>query len=186
MSINWTELWKLHSPYFKNGKFILELENKKQIEFHPGPAFGDGSHPTTNLMLSHIKKYVKDNVVVDLGSGTGILSLASIKYGAKSVFAFEIDNDSIENMKINFKMNSIKDVYINEIPSNFDIVLINMISSEQNIALKSHPYLVKPGITYIISGILKNEHNKVLKQLNTPKLLYSTEQGPWSLLIAKS
>jgi ribosomal protein L11 methyltransferase len=183
MEIDWEEIWKIHSPYYRNGRFELELENGECVLLHPGAAFGDGSHPTTNLVLEHLFPLVKGKTVVDLGSGSGVLSLASAKYSAKEVFAFEIDAPSIESMKKSIALNEISNISMNKRPQSFDVVLLNMISSEQEIALKSHPYLLSPGTTFLVSGILKEEKNYILERFKAKEVTLTQEKGDWLLLI---
>ncbi|MCH9621801.1 MAG: Ribosomal protein L11 methyltransferase [Chlamydiia bacterium] len=183
--IDWEMIWKEHSPYYRDGKFYLELENGERIFFRPGPAFGDGSHATTNLMLEHLKAYVEDKVVVDLGAGSGVLSMAASKLGSKKVFALEIDLAATETMKKNIKLNNIQNISINQTPDDFDIVLVNMISSEQKIAFESHPYLLKKGLIVLVSGILSEEKDQILEGFGFPKLLYSQILDPWALLIVQ-
>ena len=68
------------------------------IKIIPGMAFGTGNHETTQLIISNIIKNIKDNSrVLDLGSGSGILSIAALKYGASHVTAMEYDRDCEEN-----------------------------------------------------------------------------------------
>lgn len=182
MEIDWEEIWKVHSPYYKNGRFELELDNGECVLLHPGAAFGDGSHPTTNLVLDSLYPLVEGKTVVDLGSGSGVLSLAAAKYGAKEVFAFEIDPPSIDSMQKSIALNGISNISINKRPQSFDIVLLNMISSEQEIALKSHPYLLSPGTTFLVSGILKEEKAAILERFEAKEVASSEERGSWIML----
>ena len=177
--IDWKEIWKIHSPYYKNGKFILDLPNREKVFFEPGPAFGDGSHPTTNLILENLLGLVEGKTVVDVGSGSGVLSLAASKLGAKDVFALEIDLPSIKTMEQNICLNNTKNVHINKNPQEFDIVLINMISSEQKIALASYPYLLKEGAVFLISGILEKEKEEVIRTMKFLKIYKTAQAGQW-------
>lgn len=186
MTVNWEEIWKIHCPFYKEGKFELTLENGEKILFTPGPAFGDGSHPTTNLVLNELAAHVKGKSVVDLGAGSGILSFAASKLGAKAVYALENDPLALETLKANLALNDCKNITINTRPKAIDVVLINMISSEQKIALKAHPTLLQKNTLYIVSGILQDEVEKVLLHLNSPKVSYLTNFGDWALIIAKS
>ncbi len=180
--IDWKEIWKIHSPYYKNGKFALDLPNGEKVFFEPGPAFGDGSHPTTNLILESLPGLVEGKTIVDVGSGSGVLSLSASKLGAAQVFALEIDGPSIETMQQNISLNNITNIHINKKPQKFDIVLINMISSEQKIALASHPYLLKEGTVFLISGILEKEKEEVLNTMGPSKLYKSTTNGEWAFI----
>jgi ribosomal protein L11 methyltransferase len=180
--INWQEIWKTHSPYYKNGKFILELPNGEKVFFEPAAAFGDGSHPTTNLILDHLPDLVRGKTVVDVGSGSGVLSLAASKLGANEVFGLEIDFFSISAMRVNIDLNGITNVHINKKPEEFDMVLINMISSEQRIALGAYPYLLKGGVDFLISGILNGEREETLKMLNPSKVYKTATSGDWTFI----
>lgn len=185
MTIDWEEIWRVHSPYYKDGEFKLELENGTLIEFLPGPAFGDGSHSTTNLVLKHLSSHVEGKRVVDLGSGSGVLSMAAARLGALEVFALEIDEDAITTMKQNLTLNHLTDIKVNKRPADFDLVLLNMISSEQKIALKSHPYLLKKGTEFLISGILKEETEEILQYFQDPEVISSSNEGQWAFLHIK-
>lgn len=181
--IDWEEIWKIHSPYYKDGKFELELKNGKKILFLPGPAFGDGSHPTTNLVLEELQDLVAGKVVVDLGAGSGVLSLAASKYGAKEVYALEIDPLATKSMEQNIALNKISNIKVNKRPQDFDILLLNMISSEQEIALKSHPYLLQENKTCVISGILKNEIESTKKRLKLKDIITISYSTDWACLV---
>lgn len=184
--IDWKEIWKTHSPYYRDGNFILELPNGEEVLFEPGPAFGDGSHPTTNLVLEQLPSLVEGKTIVDVGSGSGVLSLAASKLGAKEVFALEIDGPSIETMKKNIDLNGVSNIHINKKPQKFDIVLINMISSEQKIALASHPYLLEGGAMFVISGILESEKKEALKKKSTSLYIKSTTMGEWLCMLIQT
>ncbi len=176
--INWEEIWKIHAPHYKNGYGFVPLPGRKPFPLIPGPGFGDLSHPTTNLVLKLMTPLVKDKIVVDIGCGSGILSIAAKLLGAKSVYAFEIDPDSILHAQENFKLNQL-DICLNKIPPTHDLVLINMISSEQKIALDQYPFLKKAPHTLISSGLLAKEKTSYLKQMTPWTPLDSLEKGEW-------
>ncbi len=184
--IDWEEIWKIHSPYYKDGKFELVLQNGEIVEFVPGPAFGDGSHPTTNLMLENLTPLVSGKKVVDLGAGSGVLSLAASKYGAKEVYALEIDPEAVESLKKNVTLNQIDNIRVNKVPQDFDVVLLNMISSEQEIALKSHPYLLQEDKVYVISGILRDEVESTKNRLHLDKSITLSYSDCWACFAGRS
>jgi len=121
--IDWKEQWALFAPGFREGRAHLLLEDGEEIALQTGPGFGDASHPTTNLMLKEMagSGIVKGKVVFDIGCGSGILSVADGRLGAKEVFATDIDSEAEYGVKVAFT-------------SPFPLkptVLMNMILTEQ-------------------------------------------------------
>ena len=113
-NVNWEEQWKLHAPTFLDGKAIIDLSQfggTGQFSLFPGPGFGDLSHPTTNLMLSSMVKLqqqIEGSYVIDIGSGSGILSFAAKLLGAKEVYGVEIDETAILHARENAKKNNLE------------------------------------------------------------------------------
>lgn len=179
--IDWTKLWEIHAPHFKDGLSRIPLPNQKNLLLKPGPAFGDLSHPTTKLTLNLLIPLVKDQVVLDIGTGTGILGLASALLGAKAVYAYEIDPSSCVEAAKNIALNKLKKrVHLNVTPpEKFDLVLLNMISSEQSVALSQNPYLKITPHTIITSGILVSEKERYLENHPNWKILDEAEEDGW-------
>lgn len=103
----WVEYAKGSIPYDDGTIPSNEAADKETvIEIDPGTAFGSGAHETTKLCILALKKYLKSgDSVLDLGCGSGILSIASMKLGAKLAFGVDIDeiavDTSVENSKVN-------------------------------------------------------------------------------------
>jgi ribosomal protein L11 methyltransferase len=125
---NWMEAWKQHYKPILIGQRLLILpawlespEPKRiPIKIDPGMAFGTGTHPTTQLCLELMEKHfdnryskVENNSsnidyrVIDVGCGSGILSIAAIKLGAKSVLGVDIDIESVKNSRENADVNGV-------------------------------------------------------------------------------
>jgi ribosomal protein L11 methyltransferase len=168
---NWNEEWE-HSiniievsdkivikPTFRNyiakpGQIVLIID--------PKMSFGTGEHQTTQLVLILLEKYVSSGArVLDVGSGSGILAIASLKLGAQHATAIDIDdwcyNNAIENSKLNNVDDAI-DVIQGEITdikvTDFDLILANI---QKNILLDIAPEIysrLKPGGIIILSGLL--------------------------------
>ena len=145
-------------------------EKMDYIKIIPGMAFGTGNHETTQLIISNIIKYIKDNSrVLDLGSGSGILSIAALKYGASHVTAIEYDRDCEENFFSNMKLNHIADKYslsFTDVLSikdyNYDFILANI---NKNVILELLPRIKKyrkNKSIIILSGLLTTDRDDVL------------------------
>ena len=168
---NWNEEWEqsinvievsdkiVIKPTFRDynakpGQIVLTID--------PKMSFGTGEHQTTKLVLMLLENYVVSGArVLDVGSGSGILAIASIKLGARHALAIDIDDwcldNAIENSKLN-KVNDSMEVLQGEIKDikafDFDLILANI---QKNILLEIAPEIysrLKPGGIVILSGLL--------------------------------
>ena len=120
---NWMEAWKQHYKPILIGKRLVIVPawlespepGRVAIKINPGMAFGTGTHPTTQLCLELIEKSMSDLRgpgrlnVIDVGCGSGILSIAALKLGAASVLGVDIDSESVKNSRENAEINGIGD-----------------------------------------------------------------------------
>ena len=168
--MNWDNQWKLFAPDFRNGKAHIDLTpygHTSTLELYPGPGFGDFSHPTTRLVLKLMAPHVKDRPVIDIGCGSGILSLAAAAMGATSVYGYDIDPEAVEHAKKNLNLlpESKNVTFALDPPrmiSSKTVFLLNMISSEQRQAWESLPDQIPSGTTLITSGVLLEEQKEYL------------------------
>ena len=120
---NWMESWKQHYKPILIGERLLILPawmespspERIAIKIDPGMAFGTGTHPTTQLCLELMEKVFIERPmsnVIDVGCGSGILSIAAIKLGAKNVLGVDIDEESIKNSRENADTNGVGDELI--------------------------------------------------------------------------
>ncbi len=154
--IDWNQQWALHAPNFREGFAHVTLKKNLSFKMVPGPGFGDLSHPTTRLMLAMLPEKI-EGTVIDVGCGSGVLSLAAKLLGANDVMGVDIDDKAIEHAKENAKLNSLDCFFgktLPKVPKN-PLILMNMISSEQKVAWKSLPNF--EAYTLITSGYPKNE-----------------------------
>ena len=164
--INWEEIWEIHSPFFKNGYGIVPLSSELSFRLKPGP------------VLDLMKPLIKGKTVVDIGCGSGILSIAAKLLGAKEVYAFEIDPDAINHAEENFKINNLK-IFLNKKPPSLDLILINMISSEQRIALEQYPFIKQFPHTLLSSGLLVEEKERYLKEMHEWRVVRTKSKKNW-------
>ena len=158
--INWNEQWELHAPNFFKGLSHVNLSEyggpNKSFVMQPGPGFGDLSHPTTQLMLQMMPEEI-DAPVIDVGCGSGVLSLAAKLSGAPSVTGIDIDEGALSHAQENARLNTLDCLFtkqLNEVPKK-PLILMNMISSEQKLAWAALPKIEE--YTLIVSGIPKEE-----------------------------
>ena len=182
---NWNAEWeKSIEPVYIRNKIVIypswkkhhvkDSNRKVNIEIDPKMSFGTGHNETTQLILEMMYDHLdaEDNYMLDFGCGTGILSIAGIKLGVKSVVAIDIDEDAIENAKEYFEINEvIKSIKlckksISEIEeTGFDIICINIISKVIEENLKTISSKLKPSGKLFISGVLDEEDSSVSHSL---------------------
>lgn len=200
---NWNKQWEETIQPQTVGDFFIKPtwsrdsvpDDKILLEIDPKMSFGTGYHETTRLMLKMLTNAVgEDDRVIDAGTGTGILSIASIKLGAKYALAFDIDDWSISNTRENVLLNEVAD-YITikkgsteVIPKGeeADIVLANI---ERNTILEILPDLdkaLKENGQLIVSGLLEGDKESVLEQLSIRFGIVETlQENEWIAIHAR-
>ncbi len=187
-SIDWEEQWRLHARNFKGDGFVHLDFPAKNIKLAPGPGFGDLSHPTTRLMLQVMEPRVAGKQIVDIGCGSGVLTLSSIGMGASSAIGIDIELDAVVHAQKNSLLNNLEnkisfyhsDNYF--VPNHWaNCIVMNMITSEQKIAWKHYIDIFRDARELIVSGILVAEKEKYLLEVGQKgwRLSDSLEEGEW-------
>jgi ribosomal protein L11 methyltransferase len=114
---DWMAAWKKHYNPISLGETLLVIpawqepqdgETRHVIRINPAMAFGTGTHPTTQLCMRLLENHIQPGIdVIDVGCGSGILSIAAIKLGAKHVLAVDVDSESIKSTLENAGFNAI-------------------------------------------------------------------------------
>ncbi|MBS0655280.1 MAG: 50S ribosomal protein L11 methyltransferase [Verrucomicrobia bacterium] len=144
--VDWEKEWEKHAPHFSDGKVRLDLSpygTNCELLLAPGAGFGELSHPTTRLVLELMKGQILGKTVIDIGSGSGILALAAKALGAKRVIGIDIDREANRHAAENAALNALDVSFYH--PDTMDVqledeaivVLMNMITSEQQVAWKA-------------------------------------------------
>ncbi len=177
---DWAEAWKTHYKPITIGTRLLiqpawlPLEGKDRLPIllDPGMAFGTGTHPTTQLCLVAIEDYLQTGQsVIDIGCGSGILSIAAAKLGAGQVLAIDIDSVALQNARKNIELNDATDIVmlshgsldllLQEIPSArvpAHLVVANIITKTlEELIYSGLSQIILPAGTLILSGILDHQ-----------------------------
>ena len=180
-----------------------EDRDKLLIQIDPGTAFGTGMHETTQLCIRQLRKYLTpETVLLDVGTGSGILSIISLKLGAKHAVGTDLDPCALEAVKENMEVNGID-------PASFEMLIGNIISEKEvqdrvgcgcydivvanilaEVLVPLTPVILsqlKPGGIYITSGIIDDKEDLVVKTVKDCGLtvLEVTHQGEWVSVTAQ-
>lgn len=201
---DWAEAWKQFFHTLRIGKRIVIKPTWEEyrpqfgdliIEIDPGMAFGTGNHPTTQLCLELLEKHLKRrSVVVDFGSGSGILALAAAKLGASLVIAFDSDEIAVQSARKNVVQNHLEEIIEvhrtdnpSFISSPVNLVTANLIA--QTIIAQSTELarLLRVGGTLIASGIIQERSAEVQQALRDAgfEILETPSEGEWVAVAAK-
>jgi ribosomal protein L11 methyltransferase len=194
--VDWHSQWASFAKGFKNGLAHIDLAPygapQKTLLLKPGPGFGDLSHPTTALMLEFMTNRMEGEVTLDIGCGSGILSLAALFLGAKDAYGIDIDKEALLHAEENAKLNQLEDkvCYSKALPNkaNRGTVLLNMILPEQKEVLKAHPSLAQRAKVWISSGILIKQRAEACLFYEQMGLEITEERtkGEWMGFLGKS
>ena len=209
---DWINNWKQYFHQFYVDDILIipsweevkpEDKDKMIIHIDPGTAFGTGMHETTQLCMRQLKKYVKDGMeILDVGTGSGILSIAALKLGAGHAVGTDLDPCAISATRENLEANQIPegsmDVMIGNIIDDkavqdqvgyekYDIVTANILA---DVLIPLTPVIchqMKPGALYITSGILDVKEDVVVKAVKDAglEILEVTHQGEWVSVTAR-
>ena len=166
-----------------------EDRDKMIIHIDPGTAFGTGMHETTQLCIRQLKKYVtKDTELLDVGTGSGILSIIALKLGARHAVGTDLDPCAVPAVEENIG-NIIDDKEVQDKVGyeKYDIVTANILA---DVLVPLTPVIVhqmKPGAVYITSGILDVKEEVVKEAVVAAGLevVEVTHQGEWVSVTAR-
>ena len=209
---DWINNWKPYfKPFYVDDILIIpsweevkeEDRDRMIIHIDPGTAFGTGMHETTQLCIRQLKKYVtSETELLDVGTGSGILSIVALKLGAKHAVGTDLDPCAVPAVEENKEVNDIPaasfDMMIGNIIDDkaiqdrvgyekYDIVAANILA---DVLVPLTPVILnqlKKGGIYITSGIIDDKEETVVKAVKDAglEILEVTHQGEWVSVTAK-
>lgn len=210
--VDWINNWKqfFHQFYIDDLLVIPSWEEVKPedsdkmiLHIDPGTAFGTGMHDTTQLCLRAMKKYITSETdILDVGTGSGILSIVSLMYGARSAVGTDLDPCAIEATRENMEVNNIPTdkmkVLIGNIISDkavqdevgydcYDIVVANILADVLEPLTPVIVNQMKKGAVYITSGIIDTKEQEVKEAIEAAglEILAIDHQGEWVGMTAR-
>ena len=188
---NWNELWEKSREVIRvSDRIVIKptfkeysaKQNEIVLTIDPKMSFGTGEHQTTKLILKLLEKYVTQGIkVLDVGSGTGILAIASVKLGGSRAIAVDFDEICLDNCKENCILNRVVDsveILTGEIAdvneTSFDLIVANI---QKKVLLEIAEKIktkLKPKGVVILSGLLESDKSAIEKKYHS--LGYKTEQ----------
>ncbi len=200
---DWTNNWKQYYKPTKVGEHIVvkptwedyeEKPGEVVVELDPGMAFGTGTHETTRMCIKALEKKVeKDTTVFDIGTGSGILSIAAAKLGAKHVVGVDLDPVAVESAKKNLEFNKVNNIQIlygdlmEVVEGKANIVVANILADIIMFLSEGVRAFIEDEGYFIASGILNTQRDKVTDKLKALdfKIEEVMEDGEWICIIAK-
>lgn len=199
---DWAGSWKKYYKPLRIGEKLVVVpawekydakEGDLILKMDPGMAFGTGTHETTRLVAMLIEKYVKkDDVCLDLGTGSGILAIAASKLGAKTVNAYDIDPVAVRVANENVNDNGItnitcgkSDLFAGVEEKTYDLICANIVADIIIRMLPDVKKYLRPGGVLITSGIIDERAEEVLKAAEATDLVYveTQEEKNWCAIV---
>ncbi|MBL4951346.1 50S ribosomal protein L11 methyltransferase [Neobacillus sp. OS1-32] len=179
--------WEMYTPV-SSDELIIELD--------PGMAFGTGTHPTTVMCIQALERTVRPgDRVIDVGTGSGVLSIAAAMLGAEDIRAFDLDEVAVTQARLNIKLNKVNHVVtVNQNnlldgveEDSADLIVANILAEVILRFTDDAAKVLKPGGTFIASGIIQPKKDQVKEGLMASgfEITETILMEDWVALIAK-
>lgn len=202
---DWVNNWKQYFHPMPIGEKLLirptwedeyDAKGRKVLHIEPGLAFGTGSHPTTKLCLETLEKYIDENsTVLDIGCGSGILSIASLLLGAKSAFGVDIDSLAVKTAMANAEENgfdeskfkAVKGNLSDKVNGKYSVIVANIVADIIMEFNKEVGKFLEDDGVYITGGIIESREDEVLLNFaqNGFEVKERFEEKGWLVFVVK-
>jgi ribosomal protein L11 methyltransferase len=178
--------WETYNPV-NSDELIIELD--------PGMAFGTGTHPTTVMCIQALERTVqKGDKIIDVGTGSGVLSIAAAMLGAEKVEAFDLDQVAVDSATMNIELNHVQNVVrvsqnnlLEGVDETIDGIVANILAEVIVRFTDDAAKIIKPGGYFITSGIIQQKKQDVKEALMKSgfEITETLLMEDWVALIAK-
>lgn len=202
---DWVNNWKQYFHAMPIGKKLLirplwekeyNTDGRTVLNIEPGLAFGTGSHPTTKLCLETLEKYIDESsVVLDIGCGSGILSIAALLLGAKSAFGVDIDKLAVKTAIENAKENGFESPVFNAVNGNlsdkvsgkYNVIVANIVADIIMQFNEEVSEFLEDGGIYITGGIIDIRKDEVVRSFeqNGFEIIANYEEKGWNVFVCR-
>lgn len=202
---DWENNWKQYFHPMPVGEKLLiqplwrdqvESGDRKVLKIEPGLAFGTGSHDTTRLCLETLEKHVSEGkTVLDIGCGSGILSIASLLLGAENAIGVDIDPLAVKTAKENGELNGFSEPkftvhegnLVDKVSGTYDIVVANIVADVIMLFCQNVGEFMNEDSVFITSGIIDTREDDVLSSFKKYgfEVQERYEQNGWLCFVVK-
>lgn len=200
---DWINNWKQYFKPIPVGQKLLirptweEVQDsggRTVLDLDPGLAFGTGTHETTRLCMELLEQYVRPGMnVLDVGCGSGILSVAALLLGADKAVGVDIDELAVKTAVENAEINHVEDRFTgicgnltDQVTGTYDIVVANIVADVIIMLTKDVEQFMKPDTVYLMSGIIDTREQDVLAAVKQHfTIIDRKEEKGWVALSAK-
>ncbi|MDR0921277.1 MAG: 50S ribosomal protein L11 methyltransferase [Lactobacillales bacterium] len=201
----WATAWKKYYNPVRVTRFLTvvpswesyeaKTSDERMIRMDPGMAFGTGTHPTTRLTLQALETVIRGGeTILDVGTGPGVLSIASKLLGAGEVYAYDLDQVAVNAAQENMDLNpAASDVHVaandllKGIEIQADVIVANILADIIVLMIEDAWRLLKPDGRYLVSGIIRDKREMIVDAMADVGFVVEQTliQGDWVAMILK-
>lgn len=200
---DWINNWKKYFKPIPVGEKLLvrptweedyEAEGRAVLHLEPGLAFGTGTHETTRLCMELLERYLTPgDALLDMGCGSGILSVAALLLGASEAVGVDIDPLAVKTARENAEINGVGNKFTGicgnlteKVSGRFQVVVANIVADIIMLLSPDAPQFMHPDSIYIMSGIIDTREQDVLDAVSgTFEIIERREEKGWVALAAR-